>query len=93
MASKGKKTKHVIYIMSNLFPNLGRHGERLDKSPADVMVDGGVGADRVSMFSLPDPSGVGGVFHQVNFIPHKLTPPPAPGKGKKLEEVKKIKGI
>lgn len=67
--------------MSDLFPNLGRNGERLNKAPADVMVDGGVGADRVSMFGMPESSGVGGV--EFNFIPHSRTPPPAPGKGKK----------
>lgn len=64
------------------FPDLGRNGEMLDKAPVDVMVDGGVGAARVSMSSQPDASGVGGILHQVNFIPHKLKAPPAPGKKK-----------
>ena len=45
------------------------------------MVDGGVGADRVSMFTHPESSGVGGV--EFNFRPHKLTPPPAPVKKSK----------
>ena len=65
------------------FPDLGRNGEVLDTAPGDDMVDGGVGAARVSASSLPDTSGVGGILHQVNFFPHSLTPPPAPGKKKK----------
>ena len=73
--------------MSNLFPNLGRDGARLDTTPVDVMVDDGVGPEavRISTVSKPDPSGVGGLFHEVEFIHHKLTPPPAPGKGKKTK--------
>ena len=66
--------------MSDLFPNLGRGAERLKKSPVDFMTDDGIGPEavRVSMVSKPDPTGV---LEEVDFIPHKLKPPPAPGKG------------
>ena len=76
--------------MSNLFPNLGRNGERLKKTPTDFMRDDGVGPEavRVSMVSKPDPTGV---LEEVDFIPHSRTPPPAPGKkskgGKKKSKV------
>ena len=75
--------------MSNLFPNLGRGAERLKKSPVDFMTDDGVGPEavRVSMVSKPDPTGV---LEEVDFIPHKRKPPPAPGKGgKKKSKVSK----
>lgn len=66
--------------MSDLFPNLGRGAERLKKSPVDFMTDDGVGPEavRINMVSKPDPTGV---LEEVDFIPHKRTPPPAPGKG------------
>tara|TARA_Y100000591_G_C21845289_1_gene708341 strand:- start:2103 stop:3251 length:1149 start_codon:yes stop_codon:yes gene_type:complete len=68
--------------MSDLYPNLGRDGQILDiAAAADVLVDGGVVADRVSMYTNPEPTGVLG--DEFNFRAHNRTPPPAPKKEKK----------